>query len=258
MSATTLSSGLDQPRHLLAQLGWLFAGERLADLVEQAVREQRSLGAFLELVAQVEHQHREETRVASWLKHSGLPVGKTLASFDFLFARGLDQAKVQLLATCEFARRQETVLILGPSGVGKTHVAAGLGVQAIQNGFSVWFTGADELIALLRRDEEAPSGRIRQRRYLTVKVLILDELGFQALDRADAHRLFRLINHRYERASTIITSNKSIREWPAMLAGDEALATAILDRLLHHCHVLAIDGQSYRLRQLGPQLRGES
>ena len=107
---------------------------------------------------------------------------------------------------------------------------------------------------MLREDEKSGSVRAWQRRYMTSKVLIIDELGFQALDRGDAHRLFRLINHRYERASTVITSNKGIREWPAMLAGDEALAAAILDRLLHHCHVLQVDGHSYRLRHIERQL----
>lgn len=89
-----------------------------------------------------------------------------------------------------------------------------------------------------------------RRRYMTSAVLVLDELGFQALSRRDAHLLFKVISHRYERTSTVITSNKSIRDWPEMLAGDEVLATAILDRLLHHCHVVQIDGKSYRVRKL--------
>ncbi len=248
------TSDLERSEKLLTQLGWTWASQRLAELIEQAVRQKLSLHAFLEQVADAEHEAREAHRVTGWLKRSGLPVGKTLENFDFTFAHGADRRKVELLATCEFATRHETVLVLGPSGVGKTHLAAGLAVRAIANGFSVWFVCADELIEMLRRDEQASASRIRQRRYFTAKILVIDELGFQALDRGDAHRLFRLINHRYERASTIITSNKSVRDWPAMLAGDEALATAILDRLLHHCHVLSIDGASYRLRHLESQL----
>ena len=248
------TSDLGRSEHLLEQLGWTWASQRLAELMEQAVREKLSLHVFLERVAEAEHESRESHRIAGWLKRSGLPVGKTLESFDFTFAHGVDRRKVELLATCQFATRHETVLVLGPSGVGKTHLATGLAVKAIANGFTVWFVTADELIEMLRRDEQAPLSRIRQRRYLTAKVMVIDELGFQALDRGDAHRLFRLINHRYERASTIITSNKSIRDWPTMLAGDEALTTAILDRLLHHCHVLSIDGASYRLRHLEREL----
>ena len=253
MSTTT--SELDVSRKLLEKLGWTHAQERLAEVLEEAVREGQSLTGFLNLLATREHEARELYRVQAWLKRSGLPVGKTLESFDFTFARGLERGKVELLATCEFATRQENVLVLGPSGVGKTHLAAGLGVKAISNGFAASFVLADQLLDTLRQDETSPNKQVSRRRYLTARVLIIDEVGFQAMDKADAHRFFRLINYRYERSSTLITSNKSIQEWPEMFAGDEALATAILDRLLHHCHVLSIDGNSYRLKHLGQQVR---
>ena len=252
---STMSSELDTSRQLLKQLGWGYAGERLAEVLEEAVRQTQSLTGFLNLLARTEHEARELCRVQSWLKRSGLPSGKTLESFDFTFARGVEKGKVELLATCEFARRQENVLILGPSGVGKTHLAAGLGVKAISNGFAASFVLADQLLDTLRQDEASPSKQVSRRRYLTTRVLLIDELGFQAMDKADAHRFFRLINYRYERGSTVITSNKGIREWPEMFAGDEALATAILDRLLHHCHVVSIDGKSYRIKHLAEQVR---
>jgi DNA replication protein DnaC len=192
--------------------------------------------------------------VRTSLKLSGLSSAKTLDSFDFAFQRGVDRGKVELLATCEFARRRDNVLLLGPPGVGKTHLATGLGTRAVQNGFSVAFMSADELVEQLRRDDASANRRPRRRKYMSSSVLIVDELGFQALDRRDAHLLFKVISYRYERGSTIITSNKSIREWPEMLAGDDALATAILDRILHHCHVLNIDGRSFRLREIERQL----
>jgi hypothetical protein len=107
----------------------------------------------------------------------------------------------------------------------------------------------------MRRIKEPTASNIRRPRYLGAQLLIIDELRFQALDRRDVHRLFQIVNHRYERSSTIITSNKSITEWPTMLAGDEALAAAILDRLLHHCHAIQTDGASYRLRHIEQQLR---
>ena len=243
------ATDLDRPRHLLEEMGFEFAPAVLGELAERAVREKLPQLGLLELVLGTERERREERRIKTALKLSGLPVGKTLEGFDYLFQRGVEKSRIELLATCEYARRRENVLLLGPPGVGKSHLAAGLGVKAVQNGFSVTFTSGDELIEQLRRDEEV--GRpLRRRRALSSAVLILDELGFQALDRREAHLLFKVIAHRYEKGSTIITSNKGVRDWPEMLAGDEALATAILDRLLHHCHVLQIDGRSFRLRQM--------
>ncbi len=247
-------SDLDRTRGLLAAVGFEFAGAVLAELVERGVRDELSLPGFLELVLSTERDAREERRVKASLRLSGLSAAKTLESFDFAFARGVDRGKVQLLATCEFARRRENVLLLGPPGVGKTHLALALGVKAVSNGFSVAFVTADELVDQLRRDDAAGLKRMQRRRYMTAAVLIIDELGFQALDRKDAHLLFKVLSSRYERAATIITSNRSIREWPDMLAGDEMLATAILDRLLHHCHVLQIDGRSFRLREIQTSL----
>ena len=214
------------------------------------MREEHSLQDFLENVLQQERQAREERRIKTALKLSGLSLAKTLEEYDFTFQRGLDKNQVDLLATCEFAKRKENILFLGPPGVGKSHLAQGLGIRAIQNGFSVTFTTADQLIEKLRRDEQNPNRKPNRRKFMSTAVLIIDELGFQTLDRKDAHLLFKVISYRYERGATIITSNKSISQWPDMLAGDEILATAILDRLLHHCHVVNIDGRSFRLREL--------
>jgi DNA replication protein DnaC len=248
---------LDHTRQLLVQLGFEHIPAILPEVVEQGVRDELTLTTFLDLVCQREQDFRQERRIRNALRLSGLPVGKTLDGFDFVFQRGVDKGQIDLLATGEFIRRKENILLLGPPGVGKSHLAAGLGVKAIQQGFSVTFMSADHLLEVIRRDELADSRRLQRRKYMTTAVLILDELGFQTLDRRDAHLLFKVISYRYERGSTLITSNKSIRDWPDMLAGDEVLATAILDRLLHYCHVVPIDGRSFRLRAMDQQLTPE-
>ncbi len=253
MKTPVIHSDLDTSRRLLSELGFEFVPPVLTEILENSVREEIPLHGFLEKVLETEKNAREERRVKTSLKLSGLPVGKTLESFDFGFQSGMDRGQIELLSTCEFARRKENVLLLGPPGVGKSHIATGLGVKAVQNGFSVTFITADTLIDCLRRDESSKR-KSRRRRYMSASVLIIDELGFQVLERQDAHLLFKVISYRYERGATIITSNKGIGQWPDMLAGDEVLTTAILDRLLHHCHLVKIDGRSFRLKALERQV----
>ena len=148
-------SELDSTKQLLDQVGFEFVPAVIPELVERAVREELPLADFLDLVLVTERDSREQRRVKTALRLSGLPVGKSLDDFDFLFQRGVDKARIEMLATCEFARRRENVLLLGPPGVGKTHLAAGLGMKAVQCGFSVTYLSADELVAQLRKDDEA-------------------------------------------------------------------------------------------------------
>ena len=138
--------------------------------------------------------------------------------------------------------------------LGKTHWSVALGVRAIENGFSVCFMRLDELLHQLKKDAELSPTRLKHKKYMASSLLIVDEMGFQPLTRDEANLFFRVVNHRYQRASLCLTTNKGITDWPEMLAGDEALAGAILNRLLHAAHVLNICGRSYRLRELEEQL----
>ena len=246
---------LDSTRTALEQLGLDYAAAGLSALLEEAVKQDWAPHAFLDRLVSSEFSQREERRIKTSLKLSGLPPGQTLGGFDFSFQPGIDRHRIETLATCEFIRKHETVLIAGPPGVGKTHLAVALGVKAVENGFSVAFYRLEDLLHAMKQDVEIPPRRLKGKKYLKVALIIIDEVGFQSLTRQEAALFFRLVSYRYERSSTIITTNKSVKDWPEILAGDEVMATALLDRLLHRCHVLSIKGRSYRLRDLERMLK---
>jgi DNA replication protein DnaC len=218
--------------------------------VEEATRDALAPVAFLDLLLTRQLERKDERRVQTMLKLSGLPPGKTLEDFDWGFQPRVDRRQIETLATCSYIRDKTNVLFLGPPGVGKSHLATALGVKAIKNGFSVTHFVLDDLMHVLRADATVPLARLRAKRYFNCGLLIVDEVGFRPLDRMEANLFFRLVSARYERGSIVLTSNKHVRDWPAIFAGDEILTKAILDRLLHHVHMLSIDGRSYRLRQL--------
>ncbi len=222
----------------------------LPELLEEASRDELSPMHFLDRILQQEIERKNERRVVTSLKLSGLPTGKTLEDFDWTFQPRADRGKLDTLATCSFVRQTENVLFMGPPGVGKSHLAVALGVKAIKNGFSTQHYILDDLMHVLKGDAAIPPRRLRSKRYLNSALLVIDEIGFRPLDRHEANLFFRLVSARYEKGSIILTSNKHVRDWPEIFAGDEILTTAILDRLLHHVHIVHIDGRSYRLREL--------
>lgn len=234
----------------LTALGLEHSASCLPELVERATREQLGPTAFLALILTRQLERKDERRVATMLMLSGLPTGKTLEEFDWGFQPRADRRQLETLATCSFVRERQNVLFLGPPGVGKSHLACALGVKAIKNGFSVAHFVLDDLLHVLKADAAIPPARLKAKRYLNSALLVIDEVGFRPLDRMEANLFFRLVSARYERGSMIVTTNKHVRDWPDVFAADEILTTAILDRLLHHVHVVHIDGRSYRLREL--------
>jgi DNA replication protein DnaC len=221
--------------------------ESLDGLVERAEATTMGYLEFLDLVLEEETGVREGRRFRNALKLSGLPHHKTLDDFDFAFQPDLDKRKVKDLATLAFVESRSNVAFLGPPGVGKTMLAVGLAVAACQAGFSIYFTSLDDMVRNLREAESTGRFAKKLQTYLKPSVLVVDEVGYLPLSRAEANMVFQLVSRRYERGSIVVTSNKSFGEW-GQVFGDDVLASAILDRLLHHCDVVSINGPSYRLK----------
>lgn len=223
-------------------------GQRLDALLEQAAQEEMSFLQFTDLLLREEVGSKTEKRVRMGLQIAHFPSLKSLEDFDYDAQPSVDRRLIQELAGGRFVANATNVLLFGPPGVGKTHLAIGLGRAAVAVGYSVLFVTATELVAAL--DKAQSEGRLADKlgHYAKPKLLIIDELGYLPFDKRAANLLFQLVVRRYERGSILITTNQMVTQW-GVTFGDEMIAAAMLDRLLHHSHTLVVQGESYRMRE---------
>ncbi len=228
-------------------LGLKAVEARLESLLEQASKKEPSYADFLDELLSCEVDARRSRYLRARLQLAHLPFLKNFDQFDFGFQPSIDERQIQELRSLRFIHEASNVVFLGPPGVWKTHLSVALAEAAIQSGFGAYFMTAHDLVTDLGRAYR--EGRLdrRMRVYLAPKVLIIDEMGYLALDDMGATIFFQLVSARYERGSIILTSNKSYGDWGSIF-GDPIIATAILDRLLHHSTTINIRGESYRLK----------
>jgi DNA replication protein DnaC len=208
-----------------------------------------SLADFLEQVLQVECDARNQRSRETLLKFAGLPAVKHFEDYDFKFATCAPRKQLQELTGLAFIERAENLVLLGPSGVGKSHLAISLAYKAIQRGIKVRFmTAADLMLQLATAKKQERLEAYLQRSVLGPKLLVIDEIGYLPFGRAEANLFFNVIAKRYETGSVIVTSNLPFSQWATAFADDQTLTAALLDRLLHHAHIVQITGNSYRLK----------
>lgn len=223
-------------------------GQQLGTLLQEASKNEVSYSDFLDRLLEEEISLKQEKQMSLNTALAKFPYIKTLESFDFSFQPSIDPKIIRELATCSFIDHAENLVLLGPPGVGKSHLSVALGLKAIQKKYRTLFFPAAALIASLIKAYTENRLEEKLRFYCVPKLLIIDEIGYVPVDVHGAHLLFQLISRRYERGSIILTSNRGFAQWGEIF-GDTIIATAILDRLLHHSTVINIKGESYRLKE---------
>jgi DNA replication protein DnaC len=222
--------------------------ELLDTRLEEASKDNLAYSDFLDNMLSEEVAAKKEKNIAMRTAMARFPFVKTLESFDFSFQPSIDKKKIKELATCRFVANGDNIIFLGPPGVGKTHLAVALGIKAVTEGYRTYFTQAMPLVASLSKAYAENRIEERLKFYCQPKLLVIDEIGYIPIDRHGAHLFFQLVSRRYEKGALILTSNRSFSQWNEIF-GDPVIATAILDRILHHSTTINIKGNSYRLKE---------
>jgi DNA replication protein DnaC len=241
-------SHLDSLESDLRELKLTRLADQLQTFLADAAKQEWDYGTFLGNFAKEELSARKDRRTEMATRMARLPFVKTLESFDFNYQPSINPKQIKELAAVRWIANGENLLLLGPPGVGKTHLAVALGVNAVEQGYKIQFTSAQTLIASLARANAENRLEEKLKLYCQPKLLIVDEIGYIPIDRHGANLFFQLISRRYEKGSMILTSNQPFSNWGDVF-GDRIIATAILDRILHHSITVNIKGESYRLKE---------
>lgn len=222
---------------------------KTADMrIEQAIKEKLSYQEFLEILINDELMNRTNNGNHKRLQQAKFPQQKTIEEFNFNYQPSINRQTIYQLGSCDFVRKKENIAFIGPPGTGKTHLAISIGIKAVIQGYSVLFITLTDMLEDLYMSRADNSFSQKLKKYTQCDLLIIDELGLKKLNQNSVDDFYEVIAKRYEQRSTVITSNKTFEEWGKILF-DPVLATAILDRFVHHCNFIVINGESYRMRE---------